>query len=549
MTDAGAALPIPKTAMWATGSRARSSSTHRAREILLTIDPVRAVTLLIAIGTLTRFAISAATGFGTDETYTVANARIFALSYVDYPPLHVWLVGAWAWLWGSQSPFVLRLPFIALFAGSTWVMFRLTALLFDERAGFWAALALNLAPVFTVPHASWVLPDGPLTFFLLSGAYVVAQLLFGRVAPLWRPAGWIAAGALAGLAMLTKYHGAFLPAGVLVFLLTQRAHRGVLKSVWPWAGTLLALLVFAPVLAWNDGHGWAGLLFQSDRLAGGSGLKPIRIIQNIGEQAIYLSPWIFAPLAILWVKALARGPRDERSWFLATLASGPIIFFTAANLITRGLPHWSMPGWLFVFPLLGFEMTRIERNAPRLALYGTISAIVILSFALLIFATDARDGWLARAMPDRYARLDPALDFVSWAELQTALTDRKLIGGNTDAVAALDWPEAGKLNYALGKELPVFCLCADPQQFRFLHDPRPYAGRDLIVASARSDSERQSAALNRWFARVEPLAPVVLHRAGWPAVALAMFRGVGFRPARLQAMYDGVVPEKESRPR
>jgi 4-amino-4-deoxy-L-arabinose transferase-like glycosyltransferase len=540
VTDASGTVPVPGTIAPAAGVGILSPAAQRARGTLLAIDPLRAVLMLIAIGTLARLAVAGVTGLGTDESYTVANARLFALSYVDYPPLHVWLVGAWAWLWSSQSPLVLRLPFIALFAGSTWMMFRLSALLFGERAGFWAALALNLAPVFAFPHASWVLPDGPLAFFLLSGAYIAARLLFGQAVWPRRATGWLAVGALTGLAMLTKYHGAFLPAGLLVFLLTQRDHRAVLKSVWPWAGVGVALLIFAPVLLWNDAHGWAGLLFQSNRLTGGAGLKPFRVIQNIGEQAIYLSPWLFAPLAILWVRALTRGPRDERSWFLAMLASGPIVFFTAATLLAPGLPHWAMPGWLFVFPLLGLEMTRIERRAPRWALYGTVCAAAILAVLLVVFATDARDGWLARAMPDRYARQDPTLDFVSWADVKTALAQRRLMGGGTNAVAALNWFEAGKLNYVLGKDLPVFCLCADPQQFRFLHDPARYAGHDFIVASAQSDARKRSVALKPWFDRVEPLAPVVLRRAGRPVIALALFRGVGFRPGSLQIAYGGV---------
>jgi hypothetical protein len=530
----------------ASGAGPHWYSARRAREILLATDPVRAVVALIAIGTLARLAIAAVTGLGTDESYTAANARIFALSYVDYPPLHVWLVGAWGWLWGSQSPFVLRLPFIALFAGSTWMMFRLSALLFSERAGLWAAAALNLAPVFALPHSSWILPDGPLTFFLLAGAYVAARLLFGGVPASRQPAGWLAAGALAGLAMLTKYHGAFLPAGILVFLLTQPDRRGVLKSVWPWAGACVALLIFAPVLVWNDVHGWVGLLFQSGRFGEGSGLKPFRIVQDIAGQAIYLSPWIFAPLAILWIKALARGPRNERAWFLAMLASGPIVFFTSASLVAPGLPHWSMPGWLFVFPLLGLAMTRIERNAPRWALYGTIGATVILATVLAVFATDAQNGWLARAVPVRYAHRDPTLDLLSWREVGRALTQRNLIGGDTRGVTSLNWFETGKLNYAVGRELPVFCLCADPQQFRFLHDPRPYAGLNLIVVSAQTDSRKRDTALHRWFDKIEPLAPVVLHRAGRPVITLALFRGVGFKPGRLQAGDDGVLADKES---
>jgi len=61
---------------------------------------------------------------------------------------------------GSEAP--VRLPFIALSAASTWLIFRLTALLFDDAADVRAAVPLNPAPVFTPAGGCWVLPDGQL---------------------------------------------------------------------------------------------------------------------------------------------------------------------------------------------------------------------------------------------------------------------------------------------------------------------------------------------------------------------------------------------------
>src|SRR5665213_3922610 len=108
-----------------------------------------AVLLLILAGTLVRLVLSATTGLGIDESYMAGTARTLALGYVDHPPLHVWIVWAAERLFG-EAPIAVRLPFILLFAGSTWLMSRLTARLFGERAGLWAALALTLAPVFSL---------------------------------------------------------------------------------------------------------------------------------------------------------------------------------------------------------------------------------------------------------------------------------------------------------------------------------------------------------------------------------------------------------------
>jgi 4-amino-4-deoxy-L-arabinose transferase-like glycosyltransferase len=104
------------------------------------MSPTRAVILIIAATSLVRILFAAAVGLCIDESYIAGVSRQFALSYFDHPPLHIWLVGGWAKLIGDERAVILRLPFIAMFAGSTWLMFRLTARVYGERAGLWAAL-------------------------------------------------------------------------------------------------------------------------------------------------------------------------------------------------------------------------------------------------------------------------------------------------------------------------------------------------------------------------------------------------------------------------
>src|SRR5208337_612588 len=98
----------------------------------------------------------------------------------------------------------------------------------DARAGFYAALLLNLSPVFGVTTGTWVLPDGPLDCALLA-------------------------------ATLALIHA--LPT-------TGRRHRHWLARPAPWLAVLLAALIFAPVAVWNATHGWASFAFQGGRATG-----------------------------------------------------------------------------------------------------------------------------------------------------------------------------------------------------------------------------------------------------------------------------------------
>src|SRR5260370_22307320 len=100
----------------------------------------------------------------------VAGGGKLQIRYFVHPPMAWWMAWATGHLAGTESPVVVRLPFIALFAVTTFLMYRLTSALFGPEAGLWAAVVLNLAPVFGISSASWVLPDGPLLAALLAAA-------------------------------------------------------------------------------------------------------------------------------------------------------------------------------------------------------------------------------------------------------------------------------------------------------------------------------------------------------------------------------------------
>src|ERR1700757_1803862 len=76
--------------------------------------------LLIAAFTLFRLVSAALVGPGVDEAYTLAIARQIQLSYFDHPPLQVWGIHLFSGVLGYGR--LARLPFVALFAVSSWLM-------------------------------------------------------------------------------------------------------------------------------------------------------------------------------------------------------------------------------------------------------------------------------------------------------------------------------------------------------------------------------------------------------------------------------------------
>jgi 4-amino-4-deoxy-L-arabinose transferase-like glycosyltransferase len=468
------------------------------------VNPLAA---LILGATAIRLLLAAAIGLGIDESYMVAAGRSFHLGYFDHPPLSWWLSAGAARLFGTEAPVVVRLPFILLFALSTWLMARLAADAYGRRAGFWAALAFNLAPVFGITTGGWVLPDGPLTCALLAAALCLRRALAGRGGG-W----WLGAGACAGLALLSKYSAALVLAGAFLAIAATPAWRGWLARPHPWLATLAALLVFSPVIAWNAQHGWASFAFQGGRAAAAR-FQPFGPLVVLAGEAGFLLPWIWLGLAAALVRALRAGPAGP-GWLFAWLAIVPIATFCLVALWSRHvLFHWAMPGYLFLFPPLGAFLAG-WRPARAWAI-GTGAALAVVIAAA---ASEVRFNWLAAFRPG----LDPGLQAVDLAALRPALAARGLL---SQPIAAPTWNDAGKIGYALGPGTELLCLNQDARQFGFVSSPAAAIGRDVLIVAPRQDEARIRAAYAGNFDRIEALPPARFALAGRGEAAIPLYLG------------------------
>jgi hypothetical protein len=482
--------------------------------------PAGGVTILIVATLAARLLFAASLGLGIDESYMVAAGRKLQLSYFDHPPIAWWMAWGIAHLTGSESSFVVRLPFIALFALTTFLMYRATAALFDPEAGLWAAVVLNLAPVLGITAGSWVLPDGPLFAALLGflSCLIPALRADGRAAWGW----WLATGACAGLALCSKYSAVLTLAGAVAFLATEPTSRRWLMLPHPYIAGGVALVVLLPVLIWNAQHGWISFLFQGSR-TGGS-LHPFGPMMAIAGQAAFLLPWIWAPLLWCGVVALWRGPSDRERWLLVCLATPSIVLFTAAALWGTPFFHWAAPGYLMLLPLLGDAIAR-RRQASRLVRIwlGATATFVILGVALV--ASEVRFNWLPGLVEEfRFGR-DPDLDVVDWTSLRTELEKRGFLDRPGLVVATMKWHEAGKIDYALGGRIPVICLGPDARQYGLTANSDDYIGADVLIVAPRHSSAQTESQLGGRFDVIEPIAPATVMHAGRPAMELPLFIG------------------------
>jgi hypothetical protein len=460
----------------------------------MTVGPIVA---LVCATTLVRIVFAATTGLGVDESYMVTAGRVLCLGYFDHPPASWWLSWGAAHLFGTESPVVVRLPFILLFAVSQVLVWRIGCFVADSGAGLWAAVVLNLSPVFGVTTGSWVLPDGPLDAALLGAALCLLHALSADEA---RFGWWAGTGLCAGLALFSKYTAILPIGGAFLYLLTSKTHRYWLYRWQPYAAAGLAALVFSPVLIWNATHGWASFAFQGDR-AVGLRFQPLAALATLGGEALFVLPWIWAPMVVLFVG----GFRRQAPWthlLLVFLAAPPILGFAliAAWSRQRILFHWAAPGYLMLFPLLG-EAIAHRRNRPHIRrLIAGTAALVVACMAVvsLQIQFDFLGGSLAAVMSK-----DPSAEGLDWTSVRDDLRAQGLLPPG-EVAASLSWRDAGKLGYALGPDVTMLCLNRDSRQFGVADAASGFTGREVTVLLPDPVGHSLDEA-KRWFSSVDVL--------------------------------------------
>jgi 4-amino-4-deoxy-L-arabinose transferase-like glycosyltransferase len=443
-------------------------------------------------------AFAATTGLGVDESYMVTAGRVLSLGYFDHPPASWWLSWGAAHLFGTEAPWAVRLPFILLFVLSQTLVWRITCLVADERAGFWAVVALNLSPVFGVTTGTWVLPDGPLDAALLGSALCLLLALpaTGRRALGW----WAATGFCSGLALFSKYSAVLTIGGAFLYLLVSRPHRHWLARPAPYIAVGIALVVFSPVLLWNASHGWASFAFQGDR-AVGLRFQPLMPMQTFAGEALFVLPWVWLPMMIL----LVRGFRRARPWpeqLLVWLAVPPIVMFALISAWSsqRILYHWAAPGYLMLFPLLGRAVTHYLDRAWARRLVG--GSVAVLLASVTVIATQIQFDWLGDALSS-VMRTDPTAEGIDWTSIGDDLRMRDLLPQGAVA-ATINWRDAGKIGRALGPGSTMLCLSRDARQFGFADPLRNFVGQDVLLVIVGSTNHAVVEA-KPWFQSVEIL--------------------------------------------
>ena len=192
--------------------------------------------------------LSGAYGFHGDEMYFIVAGQHPAFGYVDQPPLTPLLSAASVALLGV-SPTAVRL-FPALEMGLIVILIALITrdLGGSRRAQILASVTAALSGYLGAGHLNSTSDLDFLAWAIV--LWLLVKLLSGGDRHLW-----LALGVVTGLGLENKDTLLFLGAGLAVGLVLVR-RWDIVRSPWAWAAIGIALLIWAPNLAWQATNGW-----------------------------------------------------------------------------------------------------------------------------------------------------------------------------------------------------------------------------------------------------------------------------------------------------
>jgi 4-amino-4-deoxy-L-arabinose transferase-like glycosyltransferase len=382
-------------------------------------------------------ALSSRYGPHRDELYFASAGHRLAWGYPDQPSL-VALLARVSQELAPHNLVLLRLPSV-LAVCCTVVLAALLARVLggDSRAQV-------LTAVVTATGAVTVFLGHRLTTQTFSvTAWAAVALIAAHALRDERPRLWLAAGLVAGIGLNAKHDMVVCLLGLSVGVLVTGSARHHLRSVWWWAGGLLALLLWLPNLLWQADHGWPVFELSADIKAEYGGVGG-------AVEFVLLTLLVWSPLmSLVWLAGL-RGLLRRDEWHdlrpLAWIFVVTFVFF----LLTGGKAYYVVGA--IVPPLVAGCVMLADRTRH----------VVLASFVLALSAAVAWPAGLpilpaATYASSFYPSIDAdQLETIGWPELvgtvRTALdrlpADAIVFTGNYGEAGALEWYDVGAPVYS-----------------------------------------------------------------------------------------------------
>ena len=424
---------------------------------------VRNTSLIVLALVALRLIAAAVTPLTFDEAYYWVWSKHLAGGYYDHPPMVALVIRLGTMLAGDTELGV-RLVSILSALPMSFAVYRASAILFGgTRVAASAVVLLNVTLMAAVGTLI-VTPDSPL---LVASSF----LLFGlaKVLETGRGVWWLAVGAAAGAALLSKYTALFFGPAILIWLVGVPKLRHWLVSPWLYLGGVVALALFFPVIHWNADHQWVSFTKQLGR-ARIEDFRPAFIGELVPTQVAFATPLVFilgamGLHALAWRKAGALPARVLVEAMFWTI----VAYFVWHSLHARVEANWFAPVYpaFAIAAAVAAHLAKWDGRARRLAdfcrRWAAPSGVVM--FVALVVQADT--GILSGYRRDATVRSVG----VGWRELASGIEQARVRAGAT-CVLAQDYGTTGWLAFYLP---PGTCVAQQTQRIRWVNFPEPTA--------------------------------------------------------------------------
>jgi Dolichyl-phosphate-mannose-protein mannosyltransferase len=341
--------------------------------------------LFILIGFLVvlagiRLFLTATIELSPDESYYCLWAQHPDFSYYERGPGVALSIVAGTSLFGSTELGVRCLaPIFGL--GTSIFVYLLARKLMREKTAFWAALVLNLLPIFHLDSIAMT-PDGPSLFFWAAALYTSWLAIERANFSLF----WPLTGILIGLGFLCDYWNALQLLSILFFLVVVPKHRHRLRRSGFYVALLVFLIFLAPLVVWNQQHEWITLehLPQRGDLRMALAVKPSQLAGFLRSQFLLYSPLLLAGYILAFFVCIRRSFRNSRICFLFAFSWPVALQFLILGFRDGTQPTWTAPALIALGILAAhFWMHIAQENriagalcVAALAISGIMSSLI-----------------------------------------------------------------------------------------------------------------------------------------------------------------------------
>ncbi len=419
----------------------------------------RALGILLFLSAVIRGFVAGFIELGNDEVYYWTYARFPAMSHFDHPPMVGWVIQFFTFNLRLDNEFFIRLGSVVFGTLSTGMMYLVGARIKNPLTGLYAALLFTASFYGFILAGTFILPDAPQVFFWLLTIYCLLQSLPEREVTR-NGRNWLFfAGVTAGLALLSKYHSVFLLGGAFMYMLIY--NRRWFKVRETYIASLLAILIFLPVVFWNIENDFISFTFHENRVGiTSSGIQIQYFLTELIGQVFYNNP-VNVVIIIIALAALAgKGNFLDASYrrLILWLSLPLILVFLSFSLFRSTLPHWTGPAYLGLILIAAAYLSepRGRRNGLRIVPIPVAVSLAFIMAIVVVGVGQINYGWIPLK---RYKVHDVSLDMYGWKQLGarfatvSAWDEQHYLIDKGAPIVTFRWFPAANIDYYVARNL------------------------------------------------------------------------------------------------